>query len=127
MNTRITVLLSILFVTGCANVAKYIPSDFDNVEFGKLAELHVLAEQPLDGANWCGRADIGMMHHHAKILAVYSEHRLNDNIKNIYTAIADLTQELTDRKDPSEGYCKIKRQGIANISEQALATFGDRK
>jgi hypothetical protein len=41
MNTRLAVLLSILFVTGCANVAKYIPSDFDNVEFGKLAELHV--------------------------------------------------------------------------------------
>ena len=127
MTKRLAFLLSMLLVTGCANIAKWVPSDFDNVEFGKLAELHVLASEPLDGSNWCGRADIGMMHHHAKILSVYSEHRLNDNIKNIYTAIEDLTRELKDRKDPSEGYCKIKRQGIANISEQALATFGDRK
>ena len=127
MNKLAIGILSILLITGCSSIGKWIPSDFDNVEFGKLAELHVLASEQLDGVNWCGRADIGMIHHHAKILSVYSEHRLNDNIKNIYTAISDLTQELKDRKDPSEGYCKIKRQGIANISEQALATFGDRK
>ena len=127
MNKLAIGIVSILLITGCSNLGKWIPSDFDNVEFGKLAELHVLASEPLDGKNWCGRADIGMMHHHARILSVYSEHRLNDNIKNIYTAIEDLTQELKDREKPSEGYCKIKRQSIANISEQALATFGDRK
>ena len=116
-----------MLLAGCANVAKWIPSDFDNVEFGKLAELHVLASEPLNGVNWCGSADIGMIHHHAKILSVYSEHRLNDNIKQIYTAISDLTQELKNKKEPSNMYCKIKRQGIANITEQALATFGERK
>ena len=127
MTKRLVFLLSILFVTGCANIAKWVPSDFDNVEFGKLAELHVLASDPLDGKNWCGSYDIGMMHHHAKVLSVYSKHRLNENIKNIYTAIHDLTKELKDREEPGEAYCKIKRQGIANISEQALATFGERK
>ena len=127
MNKNIGFLLMIVLLAGCANVTKWIPSDFDNVEFGKLAELHVLAAEPLDGSTWCGAADIGMMHHHAKILSVYSEHRLNANIKNIYTAISDLTRELKDRENPSEGYCKIKRQGIADITEQTLATFGDRK
>lgn len=120
-------VLAIVFITGCANIGKWVPSDFDNVEFAKLAELHVMASEPLDGANWCGPADIGMMDYNARVLAVYSEHRLNDNIKNIYTAIQDLTTELADRDNKSETYCKIKRQSIANISEQALATFGDRK
>jgi hypothetical protein len=127
MNMRLGILLSLLVVTGCANIAKWVPSDFDNVEFDRLAELHILASEPLDGKNWCGSYDIGMMHYNARVLSVYSEYRLNQNITDVYTAIQDLTQELKDRENPSEGYCKIKRQGIANISKQALETFGDRK
>lgn len=104
-----------------------IPDDFDNVEFDRLAELNVLASAPLDGKNWCGGADIGMLNFNAKVLAVYSEHTLNENIANIYLEIADLTQELHDRKDPSEAYCKIKRNNIANATQKALDVFGGRR
>jgi hypothetical protein len=124
---KIILATTIIMLSACSSLTKWIPSDFDNVEFDRLAELHVLASEPLDGKNWCGSMDIGMMNYHAKILKVYSEHRLNQNIEKIYDAIFDLTTELRDRENPSEPYCKIKRTGIANITEQALVTFGDRK
>ena len=84
MNMRLGILLSLLVVTGCANIAKWVPSDFDNVEFDRLAELHILASEPLDGKNWCGSYDIGMMHYNARVLMLYSEHRLNQNITDVY-------------------------------------------
>ena len=61
-----------IFISACSSIAKYIPSDFDSTEFGRLAELHVVASQPLDGENWCGTLDLGTMWYHASILAVYS-------------------------------------------------------
>ena len=43
MNKLAIGIVSILLITGCSNTGKWITRDFDNVEFGKLAELHVLA------------------------------------------------------------------------------------
>ena len=116
-----------IFISACSSIAKYIPSDFDSTEFGRLAELHVVASQPLDGENWCGTLDLGTMWYHASILAVYSEHRLNENIAGIYDEVLSLTTELKDRENPSKPYCKIKRTNIAKITNDALMIFGDRK
>lgn len=132
MNMRLGILLSLLVVTGCANIAKWIPSDFDNVEFDRLAELHVLASAPMDGKNWCGSYDIGMINYHASVLTVYSENRLNDNITLIYQNINSISQTLLDRvrqpgSPPSEARCKLSRGQIADLTDEALEVFGDRK
>jgi len=43
---------ALLIVTaGCSSLGKYLPSDFDNVEYGKLVELNVIANMPQD--DWC--------------------------------------------------------------------------
>mgnify|MGYP003321955839 FL=1 len=128
MKKRIIIMGVLAMLVGaCSTVSKYIPSDFDSTEFGRLAELHVVASQPLDGENWCGTLDLGTMWYHASILAVYSEHRLNENIAGIYDEILSLTTELKDRENPSEPYCKIKRTNISKITNDALMIFGDRK
>ena len=88
MKKRIIIMGVLAMLVGaCSTVSKYIPSDFDSTEFGRLAELHVVASQPLDGENWCGTLDLGTMWYHASILAVYSEHRLNENIAGIYDCL----------------------------------------
>ena len=117
----------IVLVAAVVASCSLIPDDFDNVEFSRLAELNVLASEPLDGKNWCGSADIGMLNYNAKVLAVYSEHTLNENIASIYSEIADLTQELYSRENPSNAYCKIKRNNIANATQKALDVFGGRR
>jgi len=73
---------ALLIVTaGCSSLGKYLPSDFDNVEYGKLVELNVIANMPQD--DWCKKSTISQMNYRALYLHTYAEHRLNDNITEI--------------------------------------------
>ena len=114
-----------LLLSGCANVSKYLPSEFDNVEYGKLVELNVISIMPQ--SSWCTKSTLSQMNYRAMYLHTYAEHRLNSNIAEIYAGIHGLTSELVERKEPSEAYCKIKRTNIHDITSTALETFGDRK
>jgi uncharacterized small protein (DUF1192 family) len=122
----ILVSLIAFSLTGCATIGKYIPSKFDNVEFGNLAELHVVATKPSVANDWCAEKDLKKMAHLSDVLAVYSKHRLNENIAGVYAEINSLTNELKNREQPSAAYCKIKRQTIGKVTEDALNVFGDR-
>jgi hypothetical protein len=118
--------LVLLFV-GCGQLAQWKPSEFDNVEFNSLATLHVLANTPASEEEWCNRRELFAMKRMSLRLQVYSEHRLNDNIGDIYRELNSLINELYDRETPSNVYCKVKRMTVAESIDHMLEVFGGRK
>ena len=125
MVKNIILLASVLVLGACSSLGKFIPSEFDNVEYGKLVELNVVATSHQN--DWCKKSSLGQMNYRAEWLDTYSNHRLNDNITEIYKGIWDLTEELVAKEEPSQAYCRIKRNSIHDITESALIVFGDRK
>lgn len=113
--------LLLLGITGC----NIMPDNFDNVEYGYLVELNVIASEPVI-EDYCRGAELRRMDFIASVLVKYSEHTLNENVNNIYKDIKGLTKELSDRKEPSSAYCKIKRDNIKKATESALEVFGRR-
>jgi hypothetical protein len=123
---NILVLASVLILGACSTIGKYLPSDFDNVEYGKLVELNVVSAMGEDGL-WCMKPVLSQMNYRSFYLHTYSKNRLNENITEIYKGLHGLTTELVERENPSDAYCRIKRTNIHNITSSALEVFGDRK
>ena len=126
MVKNILVLASVLILGACSTIGKYLPSDFDNVEYGKLVELNVVSAMGEDGL-WCMKPVLSQMNYRSFYLHTYSKNRLNENITEIYKGLHGLTTELVEREKPSDAYCRIKRTNIHNITSSALEVFGDRK
>ena len=126
MVKNILLLASVLILGACSTIGKYIPSDFDNVEYGKLVELNVVSAMGEDGL-WCMKPVLSQMNYRSFYLHTYSKNRLNKNITEIYKGLHGLTTELVERENPSDAYCRIKRTNIHNITSSALEVFGDRK
>ena len=125
MVKNILIGLLVITVSGCSSIGKWLPSEFDNVEYGKLVELNVISNMPQD--DWCKKSTINQMNYRAQYLHTYADNRLNDNIVEIYKGVHGLTQELVDKEEPSQAYCRIKRTNIHDITTNMLAVFGDRK
>ena len=126
---KVLVTIGLIFaVAGCTSISDWIPEKYDSVEFSRLAELHVITTSSLTTGEdvWCHPAELSVIHYHAEVLSVYSKHTLKENIAEIYSGIADLTEELIERDEPSEAYCKLKRRNIAELTERALEVFGNR-
>lgn len=118
----------VVLLSGCSALSKFIPSNFDNAEFGKLVELNVVSMSVnAKTEDWCNPMIIGQMNYRAEWLYTYSKYRLNDNITQVYKGIHGLTTELIEREAPSSAYCKIKRQSIHKITSDTLTVFGSRK
>jgi len=115
--------LIVAAVSGCSSL---MPSKFDNVEYGKLVELNVVSAMGEDGL-WCMKPVLSQMNYRSHYLHTYSQHRLNDNITEVYKDLHVLTTELVERENPSDAYCRIKRNNIHNITDNVLSVFGDRK
>ena len=126
MVKNILVLASVLILGACSSIGKYLLSDFDNVEYGKLVELNVVSAMGEDGL-WCMKPVLSQMNYRSFYLHTYSKNRLNENITEIYKGLHGLTTELVERENPSDAYCRIKRTNIHNITSSALEVFGDRK
>lgn len=124
---NILIGLFAVLTVGCSSIGKFVPSEFDNVEYGKLVELSVLSLSHGSTEEWCKSSMISQMNYRAEYLHTYAKHRLNDNIVEIYKGIHDLTLELKEKENPSEAYCKIKRTNIHNVTNNVLSVFGDRK
>ena len=130
MNKLFLGLVTILMLSACSNLTKWIPSDFDNAEFRTLAELNVVSKTTNYG--WCSQEEVFDIDMLSGVLVVYSKYRLNDNITGIYSNIDFIVGGLHDRVSqpgtpPSDAYCKLKRTQIAEDTEKVLEIFGDRK
>lgn len=121
-NQFIAVLLTLTVLSGCG-IMNYIPEDYDGNEFMKLAELSVLSEI----SEGCDPAELKGMRYQSAVLLKYSTYTLKENIAEIYYGIHSLAVELDDRENPSAAYCRIKRQNIAKLTNEAMAVFGERK
>lgn len=127
MKKIVVFALLVISLTGCSTLGKLIPSKFDNVEYGKLVELNVLTTAHVNAEDWCNKSIINQLNYRAEYLHTYSTYRLNANIADIYKGIYDLTQELKEKENPSDAYCRIKRQSIQKITTETLEVFGSRK
>jgi len=116
---KVSILALALLMSGCS----LFPDNFDNQEFGYLAELHVSASVT---PSPCDAGELKEIHRLASILATYSDHTLNDNTALIYSEIESLSDELSNRESPSKIYCKLKRKSIEDVTEKALSVFGTR-
>jgi hypothetical protein len=126
MKPLVTLVL-VLFVAGCANISNLIPEKYDPIEFNRLAEINVVARNPIANIPvWCHPTELKLLNFHTSVLEVYAKNTLKPRIAEIYTELNSLASELYHREDPSEAYCKIKRQNIAELTDQALAVFGNR-
>ena len=126
MKNLLSLALCLFILSGCTSIGKFLPSDFDNVEYGKLVELNVVSAMGETGL-WCMKPILSQMNYRAFYLHTYSKHRLNENITGIYKKLHDLTTELVDRENPSDAYCRIKRTNIHKLTTQSLEVFGGRK
>lgn len=109
-------------MTGCGSL-KYMPENFDGNEYMKLAELSVMA----DLSPTCDGIELASMRFNAAVLMKYSEGTLKENIADIYEGLYSEIVQLSEREKPSAAYCKIKRENVSNLIDQAMDTFGDRK
>ena len=126
IKTLVVVATAVMFA-GCSNLGNWIPEKYDAVEFNRLVELHVITKgSARDQMVWCLPSEIKYIRYNSEVLAVYAEHTLKDRIAEIYAEIADLAEELASRKDPSEAYCRIKRNNISELTQSALEVFGTR-
>ena len=126
LKTLALVLATAMFA-GCSNLGNWIPEKYDAVEFNRLAELHVIATgSARDQMVWCMPSELKYIRYNSQVLAVYAEHTLKDRIAEIYAEIADLAQELASRQEPSEAYCRIKRNNISELTYRALEVYGQR-
>lgn len=116
---HLTTFLILIAITGCG----LSPSRFDNVEFGYLSELRAIST--LEES--CNQEHIDEIKFLSAVLKVYSKNTLNENITRIYAEIHDLATELAERENPSNVYCRIKRENIAVASDNALEIFGKRR
>jgi len=122
-NVGITLALAVaLLAAGCGTL-KYIPEDFDGQEYWGLATLSVYT----DLSEACDPSELQIMKIQSDILMKYSEGTLKENIAEIYEGLHDEITQLADRDTPSPAYCKIKRQNISKLVDQAMDTFGDRR
>jgi hypothetical protein len=126
MKKVLMIIPMLLVVTACQGLSKYIPSGFDSAEYNRLAVLKVLSDNPTLN-NYCNTDDLNKIKFETQVLQVYSENALNTNIADVYTEIASLASELSDRQDASQAYCRLKRQNITEATDRALAVFGRRK
>lgn len=108
-------------LTGCAGL-NVLPNKFDNVEYRDLVELNVLSKWSTS----CVQTEIDRMAYLGKILETYSTGSLNNNVAEIYKDISSLTTELKTRENPSELYCKLKRNTITEATDKAIQVFGGR-
>ena len=115
MKNIVSLALCIFVLSGCSSIGKFIPSDFDNVEYGKLVELNVISN--MSQGDWCKKSTIGQMDYRAHWLYTYSKYRLNENITTIYQKLNSLTNELVARENPSQAYCRLKRQNIHKVTD----------
>ena len=116
---KVSILALAILISGC----NLLPDNFDNQEFGYLAELHVSASVT---PSPCDEDELKEIHRLASILATYSEHTLNNNTTLIYSEIQSLAGELLVRESPSRTYCKMKRKSIRQVTDTALSVFGTR-
>lgn len=100
----------------------FMPSRYDNVEYMHLVYLNIAA----DGQHGCNHMESESMLFYSKVLRTYSQHTTNKNIREIYSQIQSLAQELVDRENPSAAYCNIKKGTIKDLTDQALAVYGGR-
>lgn len=114
--------LSLIVLSGCSSLGRFMVDDFDNVEFGKLAELRVIS----NFSATCHPGELKRLVYSSRVLKQYSKNTLNANISSIYDEINSLSEELYTRENPSAGYCKIKRRNITMVVDAALETFGGR-
>jgi hypothetical protein len=119
---KLIIGLGLIVLSGCSSLDRFMVDDFDNVEFGKLAELRVISNF---GAT-CHPGEIKRLVYSSRVLKQYSKNTLNANISSIYDEINSLSEELYARENPSAGYCKIKRRNITMAIDAALETFGGR-
>tara|TARA_B110000967_G_C18875545_1_gene558056 strand:- start:2080 stop:2427 length:348 start_codon:yes stop_codon:yes gene_type:complete len=112
-------LVIFLLSSGCS----FIPDNFDNQEFGYLAELNVAASITVSP---CATDELMEINKLSSILSKYSEHTMNANTSSIYAKINSLTSELVNRTEPSNTYCNMKRKSIAEVSNEAMSVFGTR-
>ena len=111
------------FMVSCTNLNKYIPENFDGNEYMKLSELAVMSTL----SDSCNSMELSAMRYHSAVLMKYSEGTLKENIADIYEGIHTEIMQLVERTEPSPAYCKIKRNNITALIDQAMDTFGDRK
>ena len=128
MNIKLLTVIAVTVIfAGCSNLSNLIPEKYDAVEFNRLAELHVITKgSARDQMVWCLPSEIKYIRYNSEVLAVYAEHTLKPRIAEIYAEIADLARELAARKEPSEAYCRIKRNNITELTRSALEVFGTR-
>lgn len=119
---KLIIGLGLIVLSGCSSLDRFMVDDFDNVEFGKLAELRVIS----NFSATCHPGEIKRLVYSSRVLKQYSKNTLNANISSIYDEINSLSEELYARENPSAGYCKIKRQNITMAIDAALETFGGR-
>lgn len=117
INMRTLTFTVLLLLAGCG----LLPDNFDNAEFGYLAELRVA----IANNNQCDR--IEEVDRLSDVLQIYSQHTLNTNTAGIYKQIGGLVDELASRENPSPVYCQLKNKNLATVVDAALQTFGTRR
>jgi|TARA_A100001515_G_C4586992_1_gene214837 hypothetical protein len=116
--SKVKVFLLCFFLSSCG----LIPDKFDNIEYMYLVNLNLLATD----SKGCSHMDATSMLYYSRFLQRYSQGTLNNNTEDIYNQIHSLTKEYYSRKNPSEGYCILKKETIAEITDEAIQTFGKR-
>jgi hypothetical protein len=114
-------IVSSILLSGCAGLNR-LPNKFDNVEYRDLVELNVLSKW----STTCNQAELDRMSYLGNILETYSAGTLNNDVSEIYKEISSITAELKTRENPSEVYCKLKRNTITESTNKAIEVFGGR-
>ena len=115
-------LFASLALASCSTLFDFFPDQFDDVEYEYLTLLHLSADKQS-----CDALTLTTMSTYSNFLVAYTEYRNNAGTKEIYQGINDLVEELAAREKPSAGYCRIKTNNIAQLTDTARSVFAKRK
>ena len=113
----------VITIGACSNLGNLIPNKFDNVEYGSLVRLGVIAENTKE----CNETLVITAWGESAFLEKYAKYTMNETNQKIYVKINDLVEELKDREDPTPAYCRIKWGNISKVVEEALSVSGSRQ
>lgn len=119
MRNILTSLIIAVSVSGCATVANWIPSFWDDNQSAYIVQLQLTVDQ-LD----CAQAQtpqVLKLHQDLRRFELYSEAKgsLQRDVLRVTEPISTTTKEWRDRGEGSKTYCEIKKKLLTQQSARA--------
>jgi len=125
------IALSLLVLSGCAVVDKFLIAPFDSNEYALVNMLRTSSIQMKSNCSNLSREEVNQLYSVALTLKNYSEYlpKNDQTIKPVgvtYQMVSELKTRYEKEKKLNKTYCELKMQSITDASELTQKAIGKR-